>query len=148
MKTKLKLLAMLSACLLPASAVRASLVINGGFETGDFTGWTQFGNTGFTGVQGSFAGVSPHEGSFQAFFGPVGSIGGISQTLSVIPGNTYDIDYWVHNFGGTPSEMSVMWGGDTLVDLVDPGAFPYTHYHHTVVAGGPSIEFGFQQNPS
>ena len=31
-------------------SARANLVTNGGFETGDFTGWTQGGNTGFTGV--------------------------------------------------------------------------------------------------
>ena len=62
---------------LPASA---NLVVNGGFETGNFSGWTQTGNTGFGGVECPGAGFV-EEGSCDAFFGPVGSVGGISQTV-------------------------------------------------------------------
>src|SRR5260370_23598673 len=49
----------------PASA---GLVVNGGFETGDFKGWTLGGNTDFTFVDGE-----PHSGMFSACLGPVGS---------------------------------------------------------------------------
>ena len=59
---------------LPGQASAANLIVNGSFETGDFTGWTLSGNTGVTGVTGSFGGVDPEDGSFQAFFGPIGSL--------------------------------------------------------------------------
>jgi hypothetical protein len=42
--------AALMSAILISSGAHADLVTNGGFETGDFTGWTQGGNTGFTSV--------------------------------------------------------------------------------------------------
>ena len=48
---KLSALVLCATALVFCNAARADLVTNGGFvETGDFTGWTQFGNTGFSGV--------------------------------------------------------------------------------------------------
>jgi len=70
----------------------ANIVANGSFETGDFTGWTQIGNTGFTGVEcpgAPFAG--PGDGNCDAFFGPVGSTGGITQNLATVAGVRYFI---------------------------------------------------------
>lgn len=127
----------------------ANLVSNGGFETGDFTGWTLAGNTGFTGVTGSFDGVSPTEGSFQGYFGAVGSTGTISQALAS-PGTSYDVSFDLYNFGGTPSFFSASLGGDSLVSLTDPGAFGYTTYSFTNVSAGinPILTLTFQQNPS
>src|SRR5262245_60755082 len=89
-------------CVAAAGFASAQVVVNGGFETGDFTGWTQFGNTGFTGVQaGPFGGINPHGGQFHAFFGPVGSTGGISQVVpGTVLGGNYVLDFWLHNFGG------------------------------------------------
>ena len=43
------------------TATSANLVSNPGFETGDFTAWTQSGNTDFTFVDGL-----PHSGEFAA----------------------------------------------------------------------------------
>src|ERR1700730_5234936 len=44
----------------PTPSPGACLVANPGFETGDFTGWTQSGDTGFTTVEN----IMPHSGAF------------------------------------------------------------------------------------
>ena len=77
-------------------------IINGGFETGDFTGWTPTGDETFNGVQCPGPG-SPavFQGNCSAFFGPVGTLGGISQTLdSLIVGNAYTISFAFEPDGG------------------------------------------------
>ena len=141
-------LAMVAAALLLSGAAQADgLVTNGGFETGDFTGWTQFGNTGFSGVDDN----NPHSGSFAAFFGPVGSLGGISQAIATNPGGQYAVDFWLANEGGTPSEFVFNWdGGVAETDLVNPGAFGYTHFTYNLTATLPStlISFSFRQDPA
>ena len=105
-------------------------VSNGGFESGDFTDWTQFGDTSFSGVD-TFA---PHSGTYAAFFGPVGSPGGIFQTIETTPGRDYTIDFWLMNeadaFGSaTPNFFSFNWdGGAAEFTLTDAPASGYTHY--------------------
>src|SRR2546422_4407815 len=92
----------------PAHA--AELVTNGSFETGDFTGWTQTGNTGFSGVEcpgAPFAG--PGDGNCDAFFGPVGSNGTISQTFATVVGAFYTIVFDFRPDGGVTSFFSAVW---------------------------------------
>ena len=58
-----------------------NLLDNPGFETGDFSGWTRSGNSGFTSII-----TSPvNSGSYAASFGPIGSEGYISQILVTNP---------------------------------------------------------------
>ncbi|MBX9580431.1 MAG: hypothetical protein K2X87_08995 [Gemmataceae bacterium] len=143
--------AVVAAALAAPAPARADLVTNGGFETGDFTGWTQFGNTGFTGVQfGDFGGVLPFEGDYQAFFGPIGSTGGISQDLATVAGQTYTVSFALANFDGTPNSFSADFGGTNLLTLVDNPAMPYTLFSFDVVATGAltTLSFTTQHDPS
>ena len=134
-----------------ASAAQASpnLVANGSFETGDFTSWTQFGNTGFTGVSGTFGGIAPTDGLFQGFFGPVGSTGGIQQSIATGTGITYIVSFDLFNFGGTPNSFIADFGG-TLLSLTDDAGLGYTTFTYMVTtSGGPTdLIFTTQQDPS
>lgn len=95
---------------IPASAVP---IVNPGFETGDFTGWTQSGITAFVGVQCPGPG-SVHGGNCDAFFGAVGSDSFISQDLATVPGQSYEIRFWFDPDGGVTSHFSLSFGGITL----------------------------------
>jgi PEP-CTERM motif len=142
-----KILAALSAALiLTAGTASADLVTNGGFETGDFTGWTNGGNTGFTGVNGG----DVHSGTFSASFGPVGSIGTLTQTLATQAGATYDVNFWLANEGGPTNSFAALFDGNTLTSFTDSGAFGYVNYDFQAVASGTStvLEFDFRQDPS
>jgi hypothetical protein len=133
--------------MLPGLALSAPLIINGGFETGDFTGWTQSGNLGYTGV----ADYAASSGAYGAFFGEIGSLGFISQTLLTVNGGIYDLHFWLQNSGGTPNEFQVIWGGDTIIDELDLPGFTYKSVSKSgLIATGLTTEltFGFRQDPA
>ncbi len=139
------------AALTAAPAFAATnLVTNGSFETGNFSGFSQFGNTGFTGVAGNFFGVNPTDGSFQAYFGPIGSEGGISQDIATMAGKSYTVSFDVANFGGGGTAIDVAFAGTSLISAVDQPGYGYTHETFTVAATGSTsaLSFAFQQNPS
>jgi hypothetical protein len=126
----------------------ANRIINGGFETGNFMGWTQSGNTGATGVDTG----TVHSGMYAAFLGPVGSEGFLSQTFTTTPGATYTLDYWLQHDGGSPSSFRALIDGVDIPGSVlsNPGAFGYTEYTFTFTATGPTTElkFGFREDPT
>ena len=131
----------------PAGAV--NLVNNGSFESGDFTGWTQSGNTGFSGVECPGAGFAG-AGNCDAFFGPVGSTGGISQLVNLIVGKQYFLTFMFQPDGGVISSFSASLGGVTLLSLTNPAAGPYTTYSFSVIATAATetLAFvGFRDDP-
>ena len=108
---KLSALVLCATALVFCNPARADLVTNGGFETGSFSGWTGTGNTVFNGVTCPGPGATVHGGNCAAFFGPVGSTGGISQNLATTPGTTYRIDFFFLPDGGNPSsfQRNIRW---------------------------------------
>ncbi len=148
MKTIPKLALTLLAIVLCAAAPStfANLVSNPGFETGDFTAWTQSGDTTFTGVDDS----NPHSGTFAAFFGPFFSNGFISQDLATMAGGSYDLSFWLTDDSTGPDHFEVSWNGVVIFSLDSPGAFDYTQFTFNGLAAPTSstpLQFGFFNEP-
>ena len=127
----------------PAQAL--NLVANGGFETGNFSGWTQ-ANTSFTGVNAA----SANSGDFGAFFGAIGSKNFLSQALTTVVGQTYNLSYFLKNDGGSPNSFAISVGSTTFALPNDFGAFSFGKFTSTFVATAAStpLTFAFQQDPA
>jgi hypothetical protein len=131
---------------------QTDLVVNGGFETGDFTGWTVTDDTGGISVDdGSNSGITPHSGNYEAGLGTIGALGYLSQTLPTTAGATYVLSFWLNSpDGDTPNEFQVSWNGTMLFDQTDLPALGWTNLQFTVTATGTStvLQFGAQDDPS
>jgi hypothetical protein len=128
---------------LTGSAEAQNIVNNPGFETGNFSEWTQFGNTAFSGVVTSLA----HSGTYTARFGPFGSTGGIFQTLITTPGTSYLFSFFLRygiTFGGIPNSFEASWGGTSQMALSDAAFFDYTQFVFPVVATAAATEIRFE----
>lgn len=139
------------AALLGASTVtaNANLVVNPGFETGNFSGWTVNDPDNFTGV-GSDAAFA-HSGTHYAFLGAHPDTGSLSQNLATMTGASYTLSFFLANDitvnqNLSPStEFDVYFGGTLLLSLMDPPAMDYTQYTFgNLVASGPSTTLEFR----
>lgn len=95
------LAALAVAAAMAAPAAATQFIVNPGFETGDFTGWTRLGATGATGVSAAAA----QSGGFGAFFSP-NQPGGISQIFPTLPGRVYTISLWLRHTGGSAAPIN------------------------------------------
>jgi hypothetical protein len=134
----------LAALLLVATgpAQAQELIVNGGFETGDFTGWTQGGDTTFTSVGTG----TPHSGRFAADLGPVGpNEGTLTQSIATTAGTSYHEMYWLNNEGGTPNSFRATINGATVAgtSITNGPAMPYTLFQFDFTATGASTSVGF-----
>jgi hypothetical protein len=126
-----------------------NLIVNPGFETGNFSGWSTVAApySSYFGVGGN-----PHSGNYAAYFGSYlpPDRDEIYQNVPTIPGHTYHISYWVANGGGGSTEIRSSWGGTVLEDLFPNNAFSYQQHSFDVVATSTSTEFriGGYQVPS
>jgi uncharacterized repeat protein (TIGR03803 family) len=123
-----------------------NLVQNGGFETGDFTGW---GGT-MDGADVTTNSSYIHSGNYGAQLGPVGLLGYLSQDLATTSGSNYLLSLWLDNLGGPTNEFQVTWNGNSLFDGVNMNAFAWTNLQFIVTASSTSttLQFGFRQDPS
>jgi MYXO-CTERM domain-containing protein len=141
--------AILAAALMlaPAPAFAANLLTNGGFETGNFTGWSQFGSTDATGVSGFFSPYNPTQGAFQAYFGPFSSRGGITQSFSTQVGKTYTFTFDAAAFEGGSLFDAAIGGVSKLT--VFGGAWDYTSYSfsHVATATTTAVTFTMRHIP-
>jgi hypothetical protein len=128
-----------------APATGGNIVVNGGFETGDFSGWTLNDPSVGTFVTSAFGGYVPHGGDYFAALGASGQLGMISQNLNTSAGTTYTLDYFLASDGFTPNEFEVVWGGTTLFDQVNIPAQNYVEYTFQVTATGASTNLTFYE---
>ncbi len=135
---------LLALALLVPSPARAGLVTNGGFETGHFSPWTQSGDLSSNVVSSSNA----HSGTYEALFETHLNLGSITQTLVTIPGQTYELSFWLRHGSGSDSsepdnQWLVSWGGAQLDGKVGAQSFDWTQYVHDVVASGSATDLSF-----
>lgn len=102
-----------------AGAASANLVANGGFESGDFTGWLTNAGDPFT----SLSIINqPHTGTYAALFGSFGESEGVDGNYigqnvgGVVSGATYAIELWVYNNGVGGDSLTIHWDGNVLYD--------------------------------
>jgi len=126
-------------------------LVNGSFETGDLTGWTLSGNTGFMGVTCPGPGPDVAQGNCSFFAGPVGSEGFLNQTFTAPAGSRANVNFAWLTDGGTPSEFDVAFDGVTVFDRINP-AGPLTMSFLTVqgiLGAGTThtLSFSFRDDP-
>jgi hypothetical protein len=124
-------------------SARANLITNGGFETGDFSGWMVSGTDNL--VEGSVPDISPHSGNFQAQFGI--NTNSITQNVATTPGSSYVIRFFLAAkiFNPVEGAFSVSWGALTVTSGLTPtGIHPYTEFTRTVPALSPTTALQFQ----
>lgn len=141
---KLQLFAGAALLLLGAAPAAATIVVNGSFETGDFTGWTQVNDLSFSFVTDEIAGGGPTDGMYHAAFGPTDpGGGGILQDLVTVAGAEYEISFDLANLGGTPNAFGLFWDGGFVSIDFDVGGFDYDSFTTTLVASTNLTTLGF-----
>jgi len=129
----------------------SATLINGGFETGDFTGWTVDTINNWAMVINS---GTQQSGDFEAQLGTYGTTGSISQTFGTSAGQAYRISFWLANDSSdTSNAFQALWNGqvESLNPVLTPTlASTYTEYQFTASASGSSstIAFNFFNDPS
>ena len=111
------------------------LVVNPGFETNSFAGWT----TNI--VSSTFVGSAPnppHTGAVAAQLGAVGGDDTFWQDLPTSVGTYYLVSFWYYSDGGTPSDINVSWGGANIYTEVNAAAHPYQYHAFFLQATAPS----------
>ncbi|MEH2338794.1 carbohydrate binding domain-containing protein [Nostoc sp.] len=133
------------------SVAQAAIIQNGGFETGDFTGWTT-SNLTYSGVANNSTGIFPHSGNYFAYLGTIGSIGFVSQNILTTVGQTYELSLFLKNQsqGAFPNQFQIFINGDNIFNQVNIDPPDYTKYSFNFIATAASTElkFGVQNDPA
>ena len=124
---------LLLSLLMVAPSAHAGPIINGGFETGGFDGWsTDLASAGSL----LFVGGHSHSGADAAWFGALGNgDDSLSQTFGTLAGGSYTVSFWLsHGATNTANDFSVWWDATPLLRLNKAAKFRHRQYTFTVTA--------------
>lgn len=127
-----------------AQTAAANLVTNGGFETGDFTGWAQWGAEDILVIKPDS--LNAHSGDSYVLK-MTDAISYISQAVPTTPGKTYELRFWLRTDIdlGQRNQFLVQWAGTTLPAISYLPQQDYTEYVFTNLtpASGSSSDLTF-----
>lgn len=139
-----------AAVLAPAAAhAGANLLTNGGFETGDFTGWHESDASNLTSVKlGDYNGVGPSQGQYQAVLGAVG-FGVLSQDLVTPVGETFRLTFDLANDAAGFNFFEIEFGAQRIAVCVSCSVFDYRTFSYDLPALDPTttLALNFEKPP-
>jgi hypothetical protein len=130
----------LATVLAAIAAPAQSQIVNGGFETGSLSGWSQSGICNFTGADG----LSAHTGAWGLLTGPEGGSCTISQNIATTIGQQYTFSFWFRNDGDDFNLFNAFFGANQLLQLTNETPFDWTFKSFLVTATTSSTNVGFQ----
>lgn len=132
-----------------ALASTTNLIVNGGFETGDFSGYTVSNLNATSVANSSFGdGLTPHSGNYFADLGNVAFDGHISQSFADTLGGSYTFSFYLASDGDTPNDFSASVDGDTLLSATDIPVGGYSLYSYDFTGtGSDTISFSERNDP-
>jgi hypothetical protein len=131
-----------------------NLLVNGSFETGDFTGWNASGNVAVDSGEGASDGI--YSAVYNA--GETPPTGVVSQSFATTPGDEYSLSFDYGLFivipPGVPQTLDVLVDGtspllSTTATTTTGGAFPtpFTHFTYSFQADSTSTLLQFTDDP-
>lgn len=128
-----------------------NIVVNGGFETGDLTGWGGWLiDYDFLNYEITTDNNYVKSGTYALQVGPPASLEDLLQTLPTQPGTGYLLSFWLNSTGDGPNEFKVTWNGSTIFDQTNLELSNWTNIQFIVTAATPStaLQFWTETSPS
>ncbi|HVK42873.1 MAG TPA: PEPxxWA-CTERM sorting domain-containing protein [Phenylobacterium sp.] len=115
------------------AAAGTNLVANGGFETGDFSGWT----TNAVSYPQNIVSNPVRDGLFAAQIeGYAHGPNTLSQLVSTTSGQSYSLSFWYLQSAYVPNGLSVSWNGSNIFSSTNELLGAYQQFSATVLGSG------------